>query len=219
MNGYSYEIMGRGITMKLINVLSLTLFIIFFILYIAKLAILYRKYNISANVLGKGKKGREVDTTELLVKITTLIWGVVWILESLIDDSIRIIFKDLFVNVIINYIGIIVIFIGILTFVIAMINMRTSWRVGIDKKSKTKLITQGIYKYSRNPAFVGFDAMFAGLFFSYPNLLTLITLVINVLSINKLILQEEKHLQSMFPNEYNEYKKKTPRYLSIKKIK
>jgi protein-S-isoprenylcysteine O-methyltransferase Ste14 len=199
--------------MKFINVLSLTLFIIFFAAYITKLIILRRKYNISANVLGKGKKGRAIVTTELLVQATTFFWGAVWLLESLVDNIIKIVFKDFFINAFINYIGITIIAVGVVTFIIAVISMKTSWRVGIDKRSKTILITQGIYKYTRNPAFVGFDLMFLGLFFAYPNLLTLAALAINVLSINNLILQEEKHLQSVFSDEYIEYKNKTPRYL------
>ncbi|MBC8059975.1 MAG: isoprenylcysteine carboxylmethyltransferase family protein, partial [Clostridiaceae bacterium] len=77
----------------------------------------------------------------------------------------------------------------------------------------TKLVTYGIYNYSRNPAFVGFDLMFTGLFLTYPSVLTAFILIINVISIHRLILQEEKHLQSVFGKEYISYKGKTSRYL------
>jgi len=47
----------------------------------------------------------------------------------------------------------------VLVFLLAMISIETSWRVGIDKKIKTELVTSGTYKYSRNPAFVGFSSL------------------------------------------------------------
>ncbi len=41
-------------------------------------------------------------------------------------------------------------------FAAATITMKNGWRVGI-REEKTALATNGIYKRSRNPAFVGFD--------------------------------------------------------------
>lgn len=85
--------------------------------------------------------------------------------------------------------------------------------MGIDKNTKTKLITSGLYKYSRNPAFVGFDFMFIGLFLTFPNIVTLFISLLNIISIHLLILQEEKHLEAMFKEDYLIYKRKAPRYL------
>lgn len=214
MNIRSYDIWG-GVIMKLINILSFTLFVIFSMAYISKLIILYRKYNISANVLARGKKGGRIQIAETAVVISSFIWITVWLLQTLFDKAMGKIFKRLFIGIFINYMGLIFIISGILFFVTAMINMKTSWRVGIDKKIKTKLVTYGIYKYSRNPAFVGIYLMLSGLFFVYPNLLTLTVLIMNVLSINNLVIQEERHLEDMFQDEYYEYKKKTPRYLFL----
>ena len=90
-----------------------------------------------------------------------------------------------------------------------MITMKNSWRVGIDKDTKTKLITNGLYKYSRNPAFVGFDLMFIGMFLVFPNIGTLFICFINIFSIHYLILQEEKKKQE----DYLFYRNNTPRYL------
>jgi protein-S-isoprenylcysteine O-methyltransferase Ste14 len=104
---------------------------------------------------------------------------------------------------------------GVGIFILATIFMKSSWRVGIDKNTKTTLVTDGIYKFSRNPAFVGFYLMFIGLFVTYANIFTLIVLVINILTFHLLILQEEKHLLSMFGVEYERYKRKVPRYFLI----
>ena len=40
--------------------------------------------------------------------------------------------------------------------------MRDSWRAGIFETDKTKLVTEGIYQISRNPAFLGFDLLIIG---------------------------------------------------------
>lgn len=94
-----------------------------------------------------------------------------------------------------------------------MIFMRTSWRVGIDKQTKGDLLTEGIYRYSRNPAFVGFDLMFLELFLTYPNILTLLIMVLNLRSIHRLILEEEKYLISIYGGSYKLYCSNTRRYM------
>ena len=40
--------------------------------------------------------------------------------------------------------------------------MKDSWQAGIPDKDKTELVTTGIYRFSRNPAFLGFDLMYVG---------------------------------------------------------
>ena len=44
-------------------------------------------------------------------------------------------------------------------FLAAVLCMKDSWRAGIPKQDKTELVTGGVYAFSRNPAFVGFDLM------------------------------------------------------------
>lgn len=201
--------------MSILNILALVLFTIFLSAYSLKLVILYKKNKINANVLAKGKKDNKIKLVETTVKISTFFWGITWVVEIFTDQIINKKFYILFNNILINYIGILVITIGVCIFITAMISMKTSWRVGIDKNTKTKLITYGIYNYSRNPAFVGFDLMFIGLFLTYPNILTLLIFIANVISIHRLILQEEKHLENLFGTEYVSYKEKTPRYFLV----
>lgn len=199
--------------MSLLNILSLILFIMFLSAYSLKLMILYKKNKINANVLGKGEKDNKIKLVEITVKISSFIWGITWILEIFAGQIINKSLYILFSITLVNYIGIFVTAVGVSIFVTAMISMKTSWRVGIDKNTKTKLVTYGIYKYSRNPAFVGFDLMFIGLFLTYPNILTTIILIANIISIHRLILQEENHLENLFEMEYILYKGKTTRYL------
>ncbi|MNO37561.1 hypothetical protein D3C76_276450 [compost metagenome] len=195
------------------NILSLILFCIFLISYLLKLVILYKKNHIKGNVLAKGKKLAEIRYTELFVKSTTFVWGATWFAFSLFESYIVTLVGETFDNPVLQLIGAGVAAIGCFIFIQAMIAMRTSWRVGIDKTTVTKLITHGIYKFSRNAAFVGFDLMFLGLFLMYPNPLTLIIFILNIAAIHLLILQEEQHLKSVFGDEYMNYCNTTPRYI------
>ncbi|WP_027633655.1 methyltransferase family protein [Clostridium hydrogeniformans] len=202
--------------MSTINKISLFLFIVFILSYTLKLIILYKSYGIKANVLGNRGKDANIFLAEFSLKISTFLWGALWFIQSLNLNINNNFFKFVYINLNIRYLGIGLNFIGLLIFIIAMVNMGLSWRVGIDKKSESKLVTKGIYNFSRNPAFVGFDLMFLGLFLTFPNIITLVIILINIIFIHRLILQEEKHLISIFGDDYYTYTNKTPRYIIFK---
>ena len=98
-------------------------------------------------------------------------------------------------------------------FLAAVLCMKDSWRAGIPDKDKTKLVTGGIYKFSRNPAFVGFDFMYIGVLLMYFNALMAAFTVFAVVMLHLQILQEEKYMTATFGQEYLEYKNKVFRYL------
>lgn len=199
--------------MSFIQLSSLLLFKIFLVSYIFKLVIMHRMSGIKALVLARGDKGKSVDTTETVVRISTFVWGAFWLLESLFHHLIEGVVPNLFTSQNVQNVGLFIILSGLVFFISSMITMKNSWRVGIDKTTKTELITNGVYKYSRNPAFVGFDLMFIGLFLTFPNIATFFICIINIFAIHSLILQEEKHLEGMLLEDYVVYRKRTPRYL------
>jgi protein-S-isoprenylcysteine O-methyltransferase Ste14 len=164
-------------------------------------------------VLGKGDKETRLRYVEIFLRTTTLIWIILWSFSIAFNSYISRFAFEYLSRINIEIIGLLITAIGVLFFELAIIFMKSSWRVGVDKEIKTELITNGIYKYSRNPAFVGFDMMFIGLFLTYPNFATFIVMFINVVAIHLQILQEERFLQDSFGVEYKKYKKLTPRYL------
>ena len=58
---------------------------------------------------------------------------------------------------------------GVTVFIVAVITMRDSWRAGVSKTEKTKLVTNGIFRISRNPAFLGFDLLYIGILLMFFN--------------------------------------------------
>lgn len=102
---------------------------------------------------------------------------------------------------------------GDLIFLVSVLRMRDSWRAGIPKKSQTKLVTSGIYKFSRNPAFLGFDLQYTGVLLLYFNPLTVLFSLFAAVMLHLQILQEERYLTGVFGAPYEQYKKQVRRYL------
>ena len=78
------------------------------------------------------------------------------------------------------------------------------------------MVTNGIYAFSRNPAFLGFDLMYFGVFLMYCNPLTGVFTAYAVMMLHLQILQEETYLTATFGAPYQDYRKKVSRYLGRK---
>ena len=113
--------------------------------------------------------------------------------------------------------GIILMALGVAIFITAMMTMKTNWRAGYKKGQNTNLVTHGIYKYSRNPAFVGFDLLYIGCALAFPNPLNIASALISIVMFHIQIMGEEKFLSETFGQEYLKYKSKTMRYLGRRK--
>lgn len=96
---------------------------------------------------------------------------------------------------------------------IAQSQMANSWRIGIDEKNKTNLVTSGMFSISRNPIFLGIMIANVGLFLVLPNAFTLLIVSLSTISINTQIRLEEEFLKREFGVEYEEYSKKVRRWI------
>jgi len=97
----------------------------------------------------------------------------------------------------------------------SLISFGDSFRVGIDEAKPDKLVTTGVFAFSRNPIYVCFDVFFAGQFLIHRNIMITVAAAGFALVIHRQILREEKFLSSHYGDEYEGYCKKTRRYLSI----
>lgn len=103
--------------------------------------------------------------------------------------------------------------VGDLIFLISVLCMKDSWRAGIPEEDRTELVTEGIYSFSRNPAFLGFDLQYIGLLLMFCNLLTGMFSVFAITMLHLQILQEERYLTAAFGPEYLQYRRHVLRYL------
>jgi len=96
---------------------------------------------------------------------------------------------------------------------IAQSQMANSWRIGIDEKNKTELVTNGLFAYSRNPIFLGVMIANFGLFLIIPNAFTLLIVSLSMVSINTQIRLEEAFLKTTHGNAYKQYLNKVRRWI------
>jgi protein-S-isoprenylcysteine O-methyltransferase Ste14 len=98
-------------------------------------------------------------------------------------------------------------------FAMTLFSFGDSLRMGIDVKSPGKLVTGGMFRFSRNPIYVCFLIFFSGLFLVHRNLVISIAVGLFAITIHTQILREEKFLASRYGEDYADYRKKVRRYL------
>ena len=189
------------------RILALFVLIVFYSIYLAK-AWTQKRQGIQTHQIGKGKETR-VHMVETVIGIVTVSIIPVQLLSIVFG------WNHLPANA--RLTGFFVGVIGDLIFLISVLCMKDSWRAGIPDRDKTKLVTGGIYKYSRNPAFLGFDFQYIGILLIYFNLLTLIFTIFAVTMLHLQILQEEQYLTATFGAEYQAYQRRVFRYLGRRK--
>ena len=91
---------------------------------------------------------------------------------------------------------------GDVIFLLSVLCIKDSWRASIPDKDKTELVTTGIYRFSRTPAFLCFDLMYVGALLMYGNLLTLGFSVFAIVMLHLQMLQEERCLVNTFGAPY-----------------
>ena len=149
-------------------------------------------------------KEKKLHTVETLMAIATYLIVVVEVLSIVFNYNL------MPSNGRIN--GIFIGLCGDCVFLFAIICMKDSWRAGIPEKDQTKLVTNGIYKVSRNPAFLGFDLVYIGILVTYFNPVNLICTLFAIIMLHLQMLQEEKYMEATFGEQYLEYKKQVFRY-------
>lgn len=85
----------------------------------------------------------------------------------------------------------------------------------IDGQRADQLITEGIYRFTRNPQIIGYGLIVLSVPFIWNSLLALIAALVYWVGIRKMIMIEEEHLHRTFDQAYAEYCKRTPRYIGI----
>jgi len=126
-----------------------------------------------------------------------------------------------------NYLGILeslqkteVIFTGIVLLTLGFIStikihyrLGKQWRSGIDPNGPSKLVSDGWYRYSRNPMFVCVAIAQLGFFLAMPSIFSFVCLIIGLYTLNSQTLAEEKHLLILYPREYKDYFSRVRRWI------
>lgn len=164
-----------------------------------------KRKGITTDQMGKGKTGF-VKGVEVTMKIATYLAPAVEIASILLGTTAL----PIGLRMLGGAIGIA----GVVVFIVSMTTMRDSWRAGVSQSEKTELVTSGIYRYSRNPAFLGFDLVYVGILMMFFNwALFAASLFAAVMLHLQIVNVEEEFLLASFGNDYLAYQKQVRRYL------
>ncbi len=119
------------------------------------------------------------------------------------------IFMPLKLGTIWYYLGLIVYFIGLILIAITMINFATT--------QINKPVTKGIYRYSRNPMFIGWFILYLGIAITCISWVYLLITLLFILITAYFSPYEEAITLKHYGNAYKEYMEKTPRWIGLPK--
>ena len=109
------------------------------------------------------------------------------------------------------YIGLIIYLFGILFTIIAIRNFSTS--------PKDKVITKGLYRFTRNPTYIGMILMQIGVGIACSSWIYLLLTLALMILLNANSSAEERYCHYMYGENYQKYKNGTPRWIGIPKSK
>ncbi|HUJ75480.1 MAG TPA: isoprenylcysteine carboxylmethyltransferase family protein [bacterium] len=111
------------------------------------------------------------------------------------------------------WVGVALCLAGVCLMAYALVSFGRSFRVGIDTEHADRLVTTGVFSFSRNPIYVAFALVLAGQFLVLPNWILLVYLAGGVALFHRQVLREEAFLVQHYGDDYREYCRRVRRYL------
>lgn len=114
-----------------------------------------------------------------------------------------------------DLLGIIFIFTGAVTYIYSFYLFKSLGKgTPVPIEPPKKLVIAGLYKYTRNPMYLGIFSIILGGFFIFGYFLLLIYAFLYLFLINLFVIfYEEPKLKELFGKEYSDYIKYVPRWL------
>jgi len=194
----------------------LQIFIVIIVPSVIAFKALYLRFTTGINpiVIGRGKGPWRI--VEILSLGSLGLWMTELLLHSLHSSY------DIFPQAInvaflrigpVRIVGLILAGAGLLTFMLAFLSFGNSWRIGIDRKRPGTLVTEGIFRLTRNPIYLAFDLMFIGVFLVNGTWFFMVFGFLAVIACHFQILREEEFLRRQYGDEFEAYRNRTARYL------
>ena len=87
----------------------------------------------------------------------------------------------------------------------------------VTGRETNRLIVRGIYRWSRNPQYLGYGVVIIGAVIGYWSATAWLALIAYALLVYATVRIEEEHLTQAFGEEYQEYCRQVPRFLDLRK--
>ena len=121
--------------------------------------------------------------------------------------------QELFHSGIVSWVGVILCVAGLFLLFLSLVSFGKSFRVGIDPDHPDKLVTTGIFAFSRNPIYVAFGFVLLGQFLVFSNWILLLYMVAAIWLFHRQVSREEEYLRHHYGQQYSEYCDRVRRYL------
>ena len=121
--------------------------------------------------------------------------------------------EEFFHSEVISWVGVMLCLAGLILLLLSLVSFGKSFRIGIDVDHSDKLVTTGVFAFSRNPIYVAFAFVLLGQFLVFPNWILLVYLAAGIWLFHRQVLREEEFLRQHYGQEYAEYCNRVRRYL------
>jgi len=106
---------------------------------------------------------------------------------------------------------------GLPIYLLGLISYAMVW-VGFATTPPDKLVTKGIYRYSRHPMVLSTIILFVGIGIATASWIFLLLPVVYMITpLLRMVEAEERHCLKFYGDAYREYMNRTPRYIGIPK--
>jgi protein-S-isoprenylcysteine O-methyltransferase Ste14 len=120
--------------------------------------------------------------------------------------------QEFFSSGMVSWIGVAFCLAGLSLLFLSLVSFGKSFRIGIDTGHSDKLVTTGVFAFSRNPIYVAFGFILLGQFLIFPNWILLIYLGAGVWLFHRQVLLEEAYMKGFYGDEYSRYCERVRRY-------
>jgi protein-S-isoprenylcysteine O-methyltransferase Ste14 len=109
--------------------------------------------------------------------------------------------------------------VGLVVYGLTLWAISDSWRIGIDRERPGALVTGGIFGWSRNPIYLGFELCAVETFLIQGRPVFLITALILAAILHALIRREEHYLTCAYGDSYRRYRASVGRYMTWRRFR
>lgn len=195
--------------------------VIFLLLYFVAffgIAVIWRSYAVTKetglHVFKLHQKEGSESVINMYFKFLPLVSILVFLIAALFPEFYLLIgLIELLNHSFIQWVGMGIMVVALFWVILAQSHMGASWRIGIDYETKTAFVQKGLFKYSRNPIFVGVIFISLGYFLVLPNPITFTILALDIALIQIQVALEEEYLKKQHGQDYVNYCHQVRRWL------
>jgi protein-S-isoprenylcysteine O-methyltransferase Ste14 len=114
--------------------------------------------------------------------------------------------------------GAVLVSLGTAAVIVAQVQMGAAWRVGLRAGDAPLFVQGGLFRFSRNPIFLGMILLAIGTALIAGSVWSWAAAAAFALACHIQVMLEERHLQDSFGEKYTKFRHSVPRWLGVRGI-